>query len=197
MGEEQTNTPHNKPQEMDLINSMPTNELEPLFFQCCGSQGFVEGLVQQRPFASFDVMTKSADDVWTGLTEIEWLKAFADHPRIGDRRRASGHKWAAGEQKAAETVEQAVTQELERLNTQYEQRHGFVFLICATGKSAPEILASLKARIENDTQTELKIAVEEQRKITLLRLTKLVQTFKPVQQDQRCPTFSLPCLTST
>jgi OHCU decarboxylase len=118
----------------------------------------------------------AADAVWAGLTPQDWLEAFTAHPRIGERRPTGDpRRWSAGEQAGAAGADAVVLDALAEGNRAYEQRFGRVFLICATGRSAAEMLADLRQRLGHDPETELRVAAEEQRKITRLRLDKLVR----------------------
>lgn len=140
---------------------------EPLL-KVCASKEWAHGLYAARPFASWDAMIAASNDI--ALSEDDWLEAFAGHPRIGDRKPG----WSAQEQSGTQTASSETMRALADENRAYEEKFGFVFLICATGKSAAEILNTLRARIGNDRQTEIRNAADEQRKITELRLEKLV-----------------------
>ena len=113
---------------------------------------------------------RAAVQVALTLTEADWLEAFGAHPKIGDR---VGSAWSKQEQSRARATEETA-EDLERLNQEYFDRFGFIFIICATGKSAEEILVQLQQRLENSQEVETKNAASEQRKITSLRLRKLL-----------------------
>ena len=134
----------------------------------CASPKWAEAMMAARPFASWDDMVAHARSI--ELTDDEWLEAFAAHPRIGDRKPG----WSSQEQAGTRTADEATLHALAAGNRAYEEKFGFVFLIFATGKSADEMLATLNARIRNDRQTEIRNAAEEHRKISELRLEKLV-----------------------
>jgi len=121
------------------------------------------------PFADQQTMLQAADEIWWNLDQEDWLEAFRAHPKIGQR---STSKWSQQEQ--AGTARAAATQldELERLNCAYEERFGYIFIICATGKTTGQILEALRARLENPPELEIRAAAEEQRQITRLRLLK-------------------------
>jgi 2-oxo-4-hydroxy-4-carboxy-5-ureidoimidazoline decarboxylase len=143
---------------------------------CCGSKAWAEALTARRPIADEASLLRLSDQVWDGLPAPDWLEAFATHPRIGERKapvRASAQSaaWSAQEQQAS-AADETVQSALAEGNREYERKFGRVFLVCATGKSAAEILAILKRRLQNGEATELREAAEEQRKITNLRLTK-------------------------
>lgn len=140
---------------------------------CCGSEAWAVAMAEQRPFRSAEELIDTAGRVWRQLPEAAWQQTFESHPRIGERQ-AMGHAtvqsaaWSAEEQRSATAP--TAGEELAEANRRYEQRFGRIFLICASGKSAPEILAALEARLGNDPATELRIASDEQRRITELRL---------------------------
>jgi 2-oxo-4-hydroxy-4-carboxy-5-ureidoimidazoline decarboxylase len=161
------------------LNALPAAARAAALATCCGSAAWVAALNQQFPFATADALLAAADQVWQNLAETDWSEAFTHHPKIGDvhalrEKFASTATWAAGEQGA---VRQASPDTLEALaagNDAYEQKFGYIFIVCATGKSADEMLALLQARLPNEPQHEIKIAMGEQAKITRLRLQKLL-----------------------
>ncbi len=152
------------------INALSAGDARDAFTRCCGSQRWVEGMLARRPFSSADDLFAAADASWAALERADLLEAFAHHPAIG----ATGaHGFSAREQAQVAQASTATLQDLETLNLRYRERFGFVFLVCATGKSADEMLALLRARIDNPADVELRIAAGEQAKITRLRLEKL------------------------
>lgn len=140
--------------------------------QCCAASRWVAGMLAAQPFADADAALAAADAVWRELGPDDWLEAFAAHPRIGDRT-ASGA--SAREQAGVRGADADTLAALAEGNRAYERRFGFVFLICATGKTAGEMLAALRARIDNDRATELRIAAAEQLQITRLRLARALK----------------------
>ena len=136
-------------------------------------------MTEARPFGSFESLAEVADRTWRGLSREDWLEAFAAHPAIGSsapKTESSGqsHEWARHEQSGTAGADAETRAGLALLNREYAERFGHVFLVCATGKSAAEMLALGRQRLHNDPETELAIAAEEQRKITRLRLEKLL-----------------------
>jgi 2-oxo-4-hydroxy-4-carboxy-5-ureidoimidazoline decarboxylase len=123
-------------------------------------------------------MSMAADRIWASLEPEDWLEAFRSHPRIGEPggSGAPGRSgaWSADEQAGARAMTDAVGQRLAKANREYEARFGYLFIVCATGKGAEEMLAILERRLANDPGEELRIAAEEQRKIMRLRLAKLL-----------------------
>ncbi len=142
---------------------------------CNGSRAWAAAMAQARPFAGPDSVLAAADGIWRALPVHDWYEAFASHPRIGERHARSATEqslqWSAAEQSAAQpdAADQAA---LVEGNRAYEAKFGRVFLVCATGKSAAEMLAILQRRLHNDAQTELLEAAEQQRRIMQLRLRK-------------------------
>jgi OHCU decarboxylase len=148
--------------------------------RCCGSWRWAREMAVLRPFASIDALYDAADRQWRLLGRADILEAFAAHPRIG-RAEADGDdggpqktRWSTEEQAGVRHATDAVAQRLAEGNRAYEARFGYIFIICATGKSAAQMLAALEARLGHAPEEELRIAAEEQRRITRLRLARLV-----------------------
>lgn len=133
-------------------------------------------MMARRPFGNEDALLNAAREEWFALAEADWLEAFSNHPRIGDRasleaRFPNTHDLSSNEQSGIGIAGADVLQALAKANNDYFDRFGFIFIVCATGKSAGEMLAMLLSRLQNDRDTELRAAAEEQAKITALRLT--------------------------
>lgn len=163
------------------LNAMPAAEAERALLACCGSARWARAVVERRPFAGAPELLEAADACWWSLPSREWLEAFRHHPRIGSRSADAGQSaierhWSAGEQAAASAASANASDALRRANAAYEQRFGYIFIVCASGRSAEEMLAILRDRMHNDPNTELRVAAEEQRRITHLRLHKLLQS---------------------
>ena len=146
---------------------------------CCGSETWARGVASRRPFGSLDALATTSDNVWRSLGPNEWTEAFKAHPRIGERtaqaeQAAQARHWSEHEQARVTTADAKTLDALTQGNRDYEAKFGHIFLVCATGKSAEELLALLRARMPNDANAEIAIAADEQRKITRLRLEKLV-----------------------
>ncbi|HEY0372148.1 MAG TPA: allantoicase [Thermoanaerobaculia bacterium] len=135
----------------------------------CGSLRWTEGVAAARPYASWDELVSRAASTWSSLDEADWMEAFGAHPRIGERKAG----WTQQEQSGTRGASDDTMRALAELNRAYEEKFGFVYLICATGKSADEMLVNLRERIDHTRDEEVRIAAEEQRKITELRLEKL------------------------
>jgi OHCU decarboxylase len=164
-----------------LWNRLPFEEAVNEVIACCGSTAWARGLASRRPFADESTLTTTSDEIWNQLTPHDWIEAFSKHPRIGERKApavasAQSAAWSAQEQQNVAASGKDVELALREANEEYEQRFGRVFIVCATGKSAPAILEILRRRLQNDDATELLEAAEEQRKITNLRLKKWLAT---------------------
>jgi OHCU decarboxylase len=161
------------------LNDLPAAKAEAEFRDCCGSREWARQMTNARPFPMVEQLFEAAENIWESLPKGDWLEAFAAHPKIGSKKPAAKQKraadWSAGEQSAIETASAGVRRQLAELNRLYHDKFGFIFIVCATGKSADEMLAILKARIRNSVQTELRLAAEEQRKITEIRLSKILE----------------------
>src|SRR5579862_4185239 len=154
---------------LDAINAMNETELGAQLMACCGSRAWANHMIARRPFRSEADLRGTADSVWRELKAADWLEAFAEHPRIGESAASVGN-WSAKEQSAAARAADDVKRELARAQRDYENRFGHIYIICATGRSAGEILTNLRQRMSNDARAELDISAEEQRKIMQLRL---------------------------
>jgi OHCU decarboxylase len=165
------------------IDALTSHDAHARFLQCCGSRAWVGAMISARPFRDRATLHAKADEAWSAVGVDDWLEAFAAHPRIGARRdveRKSGveRAWTSTEQAGATSASDDVKAQIALENEAYEARFGFVFLICATGKSADALLAACRARLGNTRDEELAIAADEQRKILHLRLDKLVHLFE-------------------
>jgi len=164
---------------LDYINKLPPTDAEAEFLKCCGASRWAHEMAVARPFASADKVFAEADRVCARLTHEDWLEAFRAHPKIGEHKAATAQtkeaqEWSAKEQSGLERALTDTKTALARGNVEYERRFGYIFIVCATGKTAEEMLDILNRRLTNDEGTEIKMAAEEQRKITRLRLGKLL-----------------------
>jgi 2-oxo-4-hydroxy-4-carboxy-5-ureidoimidazoline decarboxylase len=161
------------------IDSASDDEARALLLRCCGARGWAERVLARRPFGSDAALFAAAEAAWAEASRDDVLEALAHHPRIGDsldelrKKYASTASWAAGEQAGAQAASEETLEALRDGNRAYEARYGHIFVVCATGKTASEMLALLRARMNNDPGDELQIAAAEQAKITRLRLEKL------------------------
>jgi OHCU decarboxylase len=162
------------------LNSLAHDEAEAELLKCCGSTAWACAMSARRPFADAGELARAADEVWSRLERDDWLEAFSRHPKIGERGKAAGQTereqaWSKQEQSGVGAPDDATRAELAESNRVYEEKFGYVFLVCATGKSAGEVLAQLRGRLRNDPEEEIGRAAEEQRQITRLRLGKLLE----------------------
>lgn len=162
------------------INILPQDELKEQLFNCCGSMAWVNKMLPFFPMDDLVELLEDAEEQWYQCTVADWKEAFTHHPKIGDvesltKKFAATAQWAAGEQIAVGTASQQVIQNLAAANEAYEKKFGFLFIVCATGKTAEEMLAILQQRLSGTPEDEIKTAMDEQNKITLLRLQKLIE----------------------
>jgi OHCU decarboxylase len=178
---------------LDDLNALDADAAAGELLRCCGSSRWARRMAASRPFASPETMVVVADTCWGALDQADWLEAFAAHPRIGAGKargaggagRAGGTgaegglggpraSWSEQEQAGVADAAEGLLLRLADANRHYEARFGYIFIVCASGKSAAEMLDMLERRMGNDPETEMHIAANEQRKITRLRLMKLV-----------------------
>jgi 2-oxo-4-hydroxy-4-carboxy-5-ureidoimidazoline decarboxylase len=144
---------------------------------CCGAKRWADAMVALRPIASVFALSEAADRTWAAMQEADWLEAFACHPRIGERK-ASSHAgaqsaaWSRAEQAQASSASENVLDEIAAANQKYDEFFGFTYIVCATGKSAEEMLAILNRRLQSTRESELREAAEQQRQIMQIRLGK-------------------------
>ncbi len=136
-------------------------------------------MLEARPFLDVNDLVAKAERTWWALSAEGWLEAFRAHPKIGEQKAAAtqseqAQSWSAQEQSGVTDAAAETKAALAARNQEYEQRFGFIFIVCASGKTSEEMLAILSQRLRNESQTELRVAAEEQRKITRLRLEKLI-----------------------
>jgi OHCU decarboxylase len=164
---------------LDKLNSLSSTDAEAEFLKCCGCRKWARALTGARPFASAGDLAAKADSIWRSLSDEDWLEAFRAHPKIGEQKAAAAQSeqaqsWSAQEQAGVEAAATETKAALAAGNQDYEKRFGFIFIVCATGKTSAEMLRILNGRLQNDVGTELRVAAEEQRKIMGLRLEKLL-----------------------
>jgi 2-oxo-4-hydroxy-4-carboxy-5-ureidoimidazoline decarboxylase len=167
------------PAPHEVLNGLPEEAARAALERCCGSASWVNAMAARRPFASTAALHAAAAQEWDRLDRADILEAFAHHPRIGAdvnelrARFGATSAWASEEQAQVKQAAEAVLEALRTANLAYQRRFGFIFIVCATGRSADEMLALLEARLPNPPDVELGVAAAEQAKITRLRLEKL------------------------
>jgi OHCU decarboxylase len=166
--------------ELQRLNEMARSEAVEELLKCCGSLNWATRLTDERPFHNTDSILRTSDRIWWSLDAKDWLEAFSHHPKIGERRAAQdvseeAQRWSEEEQSSTRLAAEETMLELINANHEYERKFGFIFIVCASGKSTEEMLGLLKVRLKNGVDQELRIAAEEQRRITNLRLKKLLE----------------------
>jgi 2-oxo-4-hydroxy-4-carboxy-5-ureidoimidazoline decarboxylase len=157
------------------LDGADADEARGMLERCCGSKAWVEGMLARRPFGTRERVLAAAREVWFSLHRSDWLEAFSHHPKIGDRgalraRFAATRHLSEKEQAGVENASEDTLDALAEANTEYEKKFGYIFIVCATGKSAGEMLRMLRVRLKNALDVEIRIAAGEQAKITELRL---------------------------
>jgi 2-oxo-4-hydroxy-4-carboxy-5-ureidoimidazoline decarboxylase len=162
--------------EFNLLNKDAKSDL---LQQCCGSKNWIGKMLEEELPKNGEKLLNVAEEKWKDCTEQDWKEAFLHHPKIGDmeglRKKFSKDQFASGEQYLVNVASEQTLVALAKGNKEYEEKFGYIFIVCATGKSAGEMLALLQSRLVNDPGKEIKIAMEEQNKITKLRLQKLFE----------------------
>jgi 2-oxo-4-hydroxy-4-carboxy-5-ureidoimidazoline decarboxylase len=163
---------------VDRVNGLSSEDAQAELLRCCAVERWAQRVVDGRPYDSVDEWRQAADEAWRELDEEDWQWAINHHPRIGDRpdgdRFRATRDWSAEEQAGLAKAGDETHDRLAVGQQAYEEKFGYIFLICATGKSGDEMAAALEARLGNNPETELAVAAEELRKIMILRLEKLL-----------------------
>jgi 2-oxo-4-hydroxy-4-carboxy-5-ureidoimidazoline decarboxylase len=160
-------------------NALDAEAAAAALLSCCAARRWAQEVAAHRPYATAEDLFIGADSVWAKMEEPDWMEAFRAHPRIGERKAAhataQSAQWSRQEQSAAEAARKEVLAKLADGNLRYEQLFGFTYIVCATGKSAEEMLKILERRLASDRQSELREAAEQQRQITQIRLRKWLE----------------------
>lgn len=170
------------------LNRLDEDDARAALTRCCGAAKWVDAMLASRPFADDDAVFTRADDAWATMERADILEAFTHHPRIGSSIEALREKfgtgdlkgkgdlaWSGDEQAGVKEAQEATLVALRDGNVAFEERFGHIFIVCATGKSAAEMLALLNERLPGEHADELAIAAGEQAKITRIRLQKLAE----------------------
>lgn len=167
------------PSAYAALNQLSGAALRAALARCCGAQRWVERMVAAHPFSSDVALFEAAERIWSELERDDYLEAFSHHPRIGEdvaalrARFAQTAAWSSAEQAGVASADTATLEALAENNRRYFARFGYIFIVCASGKSAAELSSLLLARLDNAPEQELTIAAREQGRITRLRLEKL------------------------
>lgn len=161
------------------LNNLSKEKAFEELFKCCGCTTWAQNLSDFRPFKSKEDLLRLSDMNWITCEMEEVMEAFSHHPKIGDlknleKKFASTKEWASGEQCGVDEASQTTLIELAEGNALYEKKFGYIFIVCATGKTAVEMLTLLKVRLSNAPEKEFRVAMNEQNKITHIRLNKLL-----------------------
>ncbi|MBD2704196.1 2-oxo-4-hydroxy-4-carboxy-5-ureidoimidazoline decarboxylase [Spirosoma sp. BT702] len=162
------------------LNEITSAERKAALSTCCDSSAWVAEMDKIFPVESTNTLFEQAEVIWFACSEYDWREAFSHHPKIGDVdslrvKFANTRSWASGEQAGVSAASEDVLEQLADGNRQYEEKFGYIFIVCATGKSAEEMLAILRSRLPNRPEDEILLAAQEQDKITRIRLKKLLQ----------------------
>jgi len=161
------------------LNRLGADEARAALLDCCGSTRWAAEVAALRPFWDVGQLLSIAGRIWRELGREDWLEAFRAHPKIGESKPAAeageaARRWSEGEQSGARDAAAETLAALAEGNREYEERFGFIFIVRAAGRTAEEMLGLLRARLGNDPETELRVAAEEQWRITELRLKKFL-----------------------
>jgi 2-oxo-4-hydroxy-4-carboxy-5-ureidoimidazoline decarboxylase len=161
------------------LNTLPKDRLREELGRCCGSQAWIDKMLPFFPAEDLVELLEDAEEQWYKCNESDWKEAFSHHPKIGDvdslkRKFASTADWASGEQQEISKASDETIRAIAEGNKEYEKKFGYIFITCATGKSAGEMLSELQVRLNNSSEVEIEVAADEQNKITKLRLEKLL-----------------------
>ncbi len=164
---------------IEMLNELEDEELYETFEKCCGASNWIIGMMNARPISSITQLQNKADEIWSQMNITDGYEAFTHHPKIGDKKNleekfASTKDWAGNEQSGVDDAKKDVLSDLATANEKYFKKYGYIFIVCATGKSAKEMLDIIHQRMNNNPDDEIKIAMGEQHKITKLRLEKLL-----------------------
>jgi len=165
--------------DLEWLNSLPAEEAVKELLQCCGSQRWSAEMAAGRPYPSLEALINRANEAWWALDQSDWLEAFRSHPRIGEKKAAEqvsaqSQQWSGQEQAGMNSASREMTNTLAALNRAYELKFGYIFIICATGKTPEAMLSALHERLQHNAGAELPVAAAEQANITELRLKKLL-----------------------
>ena len=169
---------------LSSFNNLEKTAAAKELFSCCGSQKWVSLVMKAFPFGSAEMLLQKATEAWYDECDSkDWIESFTHHPKIGDKKSLT-EKFAGKEQAGVASATEKIIEALANSNEAYEKKFGFIFIVFATGKSAVEMLLLLTNRLNNAKDDEVRIAMGEQHKITLLRFGKLFEDFQSLNMSQ-------------
>lgn len=165
---------------VEKLNHLPAEEARKVLLDCCGSTRWAERTAANRPYWDVGQCIIIGERIWKELEREDWLEAFRAHPKIGERKAEvsvsnEASAWSEGEQSRASDAASETLDALAEANRVYEAKFGFIFIVCASGKTAEQMLALMQERLKNDPETELRVAMEQQWLITTLRIKKYLK----------------------
>jgi 2-oxo-4-hydroxy-4-carboxy-5-ureidoimidazoline decarboxylase len=168
------------PVTLHELNTLPREQLVEALTRCCGSSAWVNKMLRFIPADDMIELLEDAEEQWYQCSEEDWKEAFRHHPEIGDtgsleKKFASTSRWASAEQQGVRAASKETLEKLAEGNRLYKARFGYIFIVCATDMTAAEMLAYLETRLNNSPGVEIKMAADEQNKITKLRIEKLLE----------------------
>jgi 2-oxo-4-hydroxy-4-carboxy-5-ureidoimidazoline decarboxylase len=162
------------------FDHLDKDQKQKLLYQCCGSTAWVEKMLSKPPVEDLVDLLEDAEEAWYTCSAADWKEAFSHHPKIGDigslKKKFANDQFVAGEQSGVANASDQTLESLAESNKSYEEKFGYIFIVSAAGKSAVEMLGTLTARLQNKPEVEITIAMDEQNKITRLRLEKLFES---------------------
>ena len=172
---------------LDRFNRATAEAAVDELLACCAALAWARQVAAQRPFRDADALLESAEAIWWRLPPSEWLIAFAAHPRIGETavrpQHGAGDRWSAAEQRSVAAASATTRSELAQVNRDYESKFGYTYIVCATGRSAEEMLRFARERLGHEPSAELRVAAGEQAKITRLRLLRLLASAEGAERS--------------
>jgi OHCU decarboxylase len=167
---------------LERLNRLSKTDAETELLKCCGSREWARLVTAERPFEGVDDLIARSDRAWWSLEPRDWLEAFQSHPKIGEKKAAravavEAQRWSEDEQSGIRNSAQETIAALAKLNRMYEEKFGFIFIVCASGKSSEEQLENLRQRLNNGPDQEFRIDAAEQAKITQLMLIKMIDNW--------------------
>jgi OHCU decarboxylase len=165
--------------DLNWLNQLAEDDAVRELLQCCGSKRWASQLTQLRPFLSLEQLLENSERIWWTLSAQDWLEAFSAHPKIGEKKAATAgtiqsQEWSENEQAGVKSAREDTLATLAKLNREYEAKFGYIFIVCASGKSSEQMLELLQQRLRHKPEDELSVAATEQALITAIRVRKML-----------------------